>query len=58
VPPLFDSPHATIEPSVLRAGGASAPSGSGYTKIYSTQLAFVAIKADGSIVAWGRATAG
>jgi hypothetical protein len=29
--------------------GSTAPSGSGYTKIYSTAYAFAAIKADGSI---------
>jgi hypothetical protein len=34
--------------------GGSAPSGSGYTKIYSTENAFVAIKTDGSITAWGQ----
>jgi alpha-tubulin suppressor-like RCC1 family protein len=34
--------------------GGSAPSGSGYTKIYSTTNAFVAIKTDGSITAWGQ----
>ncbi len=33
-------------------GGASAPSGSGYTKIYSNARAFAALKADGSITAW------
>jgi hypothetical protein len=27
--------------------------GSGYTKIYSTESAFAALKADGSITAWG-----
>ncbi|VVM28114.1 hypothetical protein BSPWISOXPB_6558 [uncultured Gammaproteobacteria bacterium] len=30
-------------------GGTGAPSGSGYTKIYSTMRAFAAVKADGSI---------
>ncbi|CAC9634270.1 hypothetical protein, partial [uncultured Gammaproteobacteria bacterium] len=30
-----------------------APDDSGYTKIYSTLGAFVAVKADGSIKAWG-----
>jgi alpha-tubulin suppressor-like RCC1 family protein len=35
------------------SGGAGAPSGSGYTKIYSTVGAFAALKADGSITAWG-----
>jgi hypothetical protein len=34
-------------------GGAGAPSGKGYTKIYSTGSAFAALKADGSITAWG-----
>jgi hypothetical protein len=33
--------------------GSGAPSGSGYTKIYSTSRAFAALKADGSIKAWG-----
>jgi hypothetical protein len=36
--PLFDSPHAVIEPS-----------SNGYTKIYSNYNAFAALKADGSI---------
>jgi hypothetical protein len=31
----------------------SAPDGNGYTKIYSAQFAFTALKADGSITAWG-----
>jgi hypothetical protein len=35
------------------AGGTGAPSGSGYTKIYSTGGAFAAVKADGTITAWG-----
>jgi hypothetical protein len=60
VPPA--PPHAVID---LKAdgsiiawgrsshGGTSAPSGSGYTKIYSTSAAFAALKADGSITAWG-----
>jgi aryl-alcohol dehydrogenase-like predicted oxidoreductase len=30
-----------------------APDGNGYTKIYSTGGAFAALKADGSITAWG-----
>jgi hypothetical protein len=30
-----------------------APSDNGYTKIYSDQYAFAALKADGSIKAWG-----
>jgi hypothetical protein len=29
------------------------PSDSGYTKIYSTRLAFAALKIDGSITVWG-----
>jgi hypothetical protein len=32
--------------------GTGAPSGSGYTKIYSTYGAFAAVKADGAITAW------
>jgi hypothetical protein len=35
------------------SGGAGAPSGAGYTKIYSTGFAFAALKADGSITSWG-----
>jgi hypothetical protein len=46
VPPESGSPHA------------GAPSGSGYTKIYSTRHAFAALKADGSITAWGDSVAG
>jgi hypothetical protein len=45
-----------IDPSALRvakATPAGAPSGAGYTKIYSTGFAFAALKADGSITAWG-----
>jgi hypothetical protein len=34
-------------------GGADAPAGSGYTRIYSTGGAFAALKTDGSIAAWG-----
>jgi alpha-tubulin suppressor-like RCC1 family protein len=33
--------------------GEHAPDGNGYTKIYSTKYAFAALKADGSITAWG-----
>jgi hypothetical protein len=33
--------------------GTGAPSDNGYTKIYSTGSAFAALKADGSITAWG-----
>jgi hypothetical protein len=40
------------------SGGANAPSGSGYTKIYSTASAFAALKADGTITAWGASSAG
>jgi hypothetical protein len=46
VPPAYGSPHA------------GAPSGSGYSKIYSTYGAFAAVKADGSITAWGTPYAG
>jgi hypothetical protein len=35
-----------------------APSGSGYTKIYSTGYAFAALKADGSNKAWGSSGSG
>jgi hypothetical protein len=35
------------------SGYTYAPSDSGYTKIYSAAYAFAAIKADGSIKAWG-----
>jgi hypothetical protein len=35
-----------------------APSGTGYTKIYSSGGAFAALKADGSITAWGSSDAG
>jgi alpha-tubulin suppressor-like RCC1 family protein len=50
-----------IDPSALRTAkastlgkfGAFAPSDNGYTKIYSTVGAFAALKADGSITAWG-----
>jgi hypothetical protein len=34
-------------------GGAGAPSDKGYTKIYSNNAAFAALKADGSIASWG-----
>jgi hypothetical protein len=33
--------------------GIDAPSGDGYTEIYSNGYAFAALKADGSITAWG-----
>jgi hypothetical protein len=35
------------------SGGSGAPADSGYTKIYSTASAFAALKADGTITAWG-----
>jgi hypothetical protein len=38
--------------------GGTAPSGNGYTKIYSTGYAFAALKADGSIKAWGNPSSG
>jgi hypothetical protein len=34
-------------------GGTGAPDDSGYIKIYSSYGAFAALKADGSITAWG-----
>jgi hypothetical protein len=46
VPPLSEAPHATIDPSALRV--VKAPQ-----VIYSTVGAFAALKADGSITAWG-----
>jgi hypothetical protein len=36
------------------SGGKDAPFDNGYTKIYSNRNAFAALKADGSIVAWGK----
>jgi hypothetical protein len=55
---LSKSPHDVIEPSALRAakaksGGKDAPTDKGYAKIYSNGYAFAALKADGSIKAWG-----
>jgi alpha-tubulin suppressor-like RCC1 family protein len=35
-----------------------APSDNGYTKIYSTDDAFVALKTNGSITAWGNSDEG
>jgi hypothetical protein len=35
-----------------------APAGSGYTKIYSTDSAFAAIKTDGTIAVWGASDSG
>jgi hypothetical protein len=54
-----------IEPSVLRAakaylfdaGGSGAPSENVYTKIYSNEGAFAALKADRSITSWGSGSA-
>jgi fermentation-respiration switch protein FrsA (DUF1100 family) len=40
------------------SGVAGAPSDNGYTKIYSTAYAFAALKADGSITAWGSSLGG
>jgi hypothetical protein len=40
-----------IDPSALT-------SDNGYTKIYSTEYAFAALKADGSITAWGGSGSG
>jgi hypothetical protein len=36
----------------------SAPTDGGYTKIYSNSVAFAALKADGSITAWGNSSSG
>ena len=46
----------TLYPNKFFGGGKNAPdapTGKGYTKIYSTHRAFAALKADGSITAWG-----
>jgi hypothetical protein len=63
VPPENEPPHAVIDPSALRAGQnyggtGAAPSTGAYTKIYSTAYAFAALKADGSITAWGKPSDG
>jgi hypothetical protein len=55
VPPQSESPHAVIDGSITAwgasgSGGSGAPSDNGYTKIYSTEFAFAALKADGSII--------
>jgi hypothetical protein len=51
-----------IDPSALRAAKAPsvecAPSGNNYIKIYSTLSTFAALKADGSIKAWGSSGSG
>ncbi|PID83929.1 hypothetical protein CSB09_03800, partial [Candidatus Gracilibacteria bacterium] len=39
-------------------GGSGAPTGTGYTKIYSNGHAFAALKNDGSIAVWGASWAG
>jgi hypothetical protein len=38
---------------LIEGGGENTPSDKGYIEIYSTQYAFAALKADGSITAWG-----
>jgi hypothetical protein len=38
--------------------GTSAPTDKGYTKIYSNEYAFAALKADGSITTWGDTKSG
>jgi hypothetical protein len=62
VPPAYGLPHAMIDPSAAwgdpYSGGAGAPSGTGYTKIYSTGFAFATLKTDGSITAWGDSDSG
>jgi hypothetical protein len=42
----------------LDSGGTGAPSDNGYTNIYSNGWAFAALKADGSITAWGHSRYG
>lgn len=39
-------------------GGTDAPTDTGYTKLYSTNGAFAALKADGSITSWGNSDYG
>jgi hypothetical protein len=39
-------------------GDTSAPSNGVYTKVYSNTFAFAALKADGSITAWGDSNKG
>jgi hypothetical protein len=58
VPPEYELPHAVIDPSALSSYAGDAPTDNGYTKIYSTQYAFAALKADGSITAWGSSNHG
>ena len=40
------------------SGGSGAPSGSGFTAVFSTRYAFAALRGDGSIAAWGRSGEG
>jgi hypothetical protein len=47
MPPVSERPHAVIDPSALRAA-----------KAHQVALAFAALKADGSITAWGRSDEG
>jgi hypothetical protein len=42
----------------MNLGISGAPDGSGYIKIYSTETAFAALKADGSITVWGDSNRG
>jgi hypothetical protein len=44
---------APSQGTALDFGGERAPADSGYTKIYSNEHAFAALKADGSITTWG-----
>jgi hypothetical protein len=46
---------APSQGTALDFGGERAPADSGYTKIYSNEHAFAALKADGSITTWGGA---
>jgi hypothetical protein len=43
---------------LLTHGGKGAPVDDGYTRIYSTSYAFVAVKTHGSITVWGYSTQG
>jgi hypothetical protein len=47
-----------IDPSVSKSGGKGAPIDKGYTKIYSNENAFTAVKSDGSIRVWGNSYSG
>jgi hypothetical protein len=50
---LIDSITTWGESSSGGKNASNVPTDKGYTKIYSNQYAFAALKADGSIKAWG-----